>query len=527
MVCRRWSVVRWLTYDEGRCYSAASHMNDELRMNTTLPERLILTIDLGTSSVRAMLFDAQARPVPGQEARVEHEVRITPDGGAEFDARELVEAVSQCIDELLKTAGDLGSSIAAVGSATLVGNLVGVDDTGTAITPVYSWADTRSAAVAAQLRSELDEREVHGRTGTLIRSSYLPAQLRWLEQSDASTFKQVKRWMSIGEYLHLQLFGKAAVSYSVASWTGLLDRRALRWDEPMLAASHITAQHLSPLVDRDQPMQGLRTPWAERWPMLAHIPWYPAVGDGAASSIGCGCTDQRRMALALGTSGAIRVTTTRAIEDIPPGLWVYRVDRERSLLGGALSEGGSIWAWMNDTLQLSDDPAQIEAELAAMEPDAHGLSVLPFLLGERSPGWHSDARAAVAGLSLHTKPIEILRAGLESIGYRFRELVNLVSREAHEVQEVVASGNPILRSPVWSQIIADVLQRPIIITAENEATSRGVAVLTLESLGLIDSLDQLPAALGQTFHPQPEHRAAYLAGAERHINLYRLLVGER
>ncbi len=183
------------------------------------------------------------------------------------------------------------------------------------------------------------------------------------------------------------------------------------------------------------------------------------------------------MALALGTSGALRITTTREIETIPQGLWVYRVDRKRSLLGGALSEGGSIWAWMHDTLQLSDDAETLERELKAFAPNAHGLTVLPFLAGERSPGWHSDARAVIAGLSLHTQPVEILRAGLESIAYRFAELVKLVSQEAHEVQEVVASGNPILRSAVWSQIIADVLQRPIANTAENEATSRGVAVL--------------------------------------------------
>ncbi len=488
-------------------------------------EPLILTLDIGTSSVRAMLFDGHANPVPDMEARVEHEARTTPDGGAVFDAPDLVASAGACIDELLKKAGHLASRIAAVGSATLVGNIIGVDASAQAITPVYTWADTRSAPFAAVLRAEMNEREVHDRTGCLLRSSYLPAQFRWLRHIMPDVFGKVKRWMTIGEYLHLQFFGETAVSYSVASWSGLLDRRTLRWDAALLEAVHITDLNLSPLVDRDQPAQGLRTAWAERWPALANIPWYPAVGDGAASSIGCGCTDQRRMALALGTSGALRITTTREVETIPQGLWVYRVDRKRSLLGGALSEGGSIWAWMHDTLQLSDDADTLERELKAFAPDAHGLTVLPFLAGERSPGWHSDARAVIAGLSLHTQPVEILRAGLESIAYRFAELVKLVSQEAHEAEEVVASGNPILRSAVWSQIIADVLQRPIANTAENEATSRGVAVLTLESLGHIDDLDALPAAVGETFQPSSDHREAYAEGAERHARLYHLLVG--
>ncbi len=115
-----------------------------------------------------MLFDGHANPVPDMEARVEHEARTTPDGGAEFDAPDLVEAsAGACIDELLKKAGQLASRIAAVGSATLVGNIIGVDASAQAITPVYTWADTRSAPFAAVLRAEMNEREVHNRTGCL------------------------------------------------------------------------------------------------------------------------------------------------------------------------------------------------------------------------------------------------------------------------------------------------------------------------------------------------------------------------
>jgi gluconokinase len=500
---------------------------DGSTMNTPAQDPVILTLDIGTSSMRAMLFDNKARAVPEHEARIKHEARTTPDGGAEFDAAELLDAAAQCIDHLLDQAGELAARVAAVGCTTLVSNVLGVDEAGVAITPVYTWADTRSAVVAAQLRMELDEAAVHDRTGCLLRSSYLPAQLRWLAQTDPGTFGRVRRWMSFGEYVYLRFFGETAVSYSVASWTGLLDRRTLQWDDDMLRAAGITPDHLSPLVDRDQPLQGLRPPWAERWPALADVPWFPAVGDGAASSIGCGCTDGRRMALALGTSGALRLTTTRQIERIPRGLWVYRVDRERCLLGGALSEGGSIWAWMHDTLQLPDDEDAVERDVAALAPDAHGLTVLPFLAGERSPGWHSAARAVIAGLSLHTQPVEILRAGLESIGYRFAELAKLLAEHTDDVEEIIASGGPILHSPTWSQIIADVLGRPIRNTAEEEATSRGVALMALHSLGHIASLDALPAAMGSTFEPNAAHRAAYERGAQRHATLYSTLVADR
>lgn len=484
----------------------------------------ILTIDIGTSSLRAMLFDDAARAVPECEAHAATPVQATPDGGVEIDPDALLEQLAGAIDDLLAKAGPRAAQIVAVGSDTLVGNVLGVDAAGAAVTPAYTWADTRSAAAAAALRAELPEPDVYDRTGCPLRSSYVPAQLRWLKGAAPDLWRRARRWMSLGEYLHLRLFGATAVSYSVASWSGMLDRRSLEWDGQLLAAAGIGAEQLSPLVDRDQPQTGLKPEWARRWPALASVPWFPAVGDGAASSVGCGATSSRQMALALGTSGAIRVMVEHTVERIPHGLWLYRVDRRRSLLGGALSEGGNLYAWLRQTIVLDPDPAKVEAELADLPPDGHGLTMLPFLAGERSPGWHGSARAAITGLSLHTRPAEILKAGLESIGYRFELLIRLACEATPMASEIIASGGPIWRSPAWAQIIADILGTPLKLSAETEATSRGVAVLTLEALGKIRSLDQLPAATAHTCQPLPARQAIYQAAAERHIRLYKLLI---
>ncbi len=493
-------------------------------MPATAPEPLILTLDIGTSSIRATLFDARAHPISGLHARVETPLRTTVDGGVEIDADTLVADLAGGIDEVLVRAGPLAPKIAAVAGASLVGNMLGVDAGGRAVTPVYTWADTRGTDAAAELRAQLDEPAVHDRTGCPLRSSYAPALLRWLKRAAPDLWQRAARWMSIGEYLQLRLFGRTAVSYSVASWSGMLDRRELRWDPELLAAAGLALDQLSPLVDRDQPIAGLRDEYARRWPSLASVPWFPAVGDGAASSAGCGCVRPQQMALALGTSGAIRVMVEHEIERIPPGLWVYRVDRRRSLLGGALSEGGILFSWLDGILALDPDPAKVEAEIASLPPDGHGLTVLPFLAGERSPGWHGDVRATIHGLSLHTRPIEILRASLESIGYRFALLRQRALQAAPMATDVIASGGPIVNSPAWAQIIADILNSPVQISAESEATSRGVAVLALEALGHIKSLDELPASIAGAVEPIPGHGPIYQAGAARHSRLYDLLV---
>src|SRR5207253_595803 len=118
---------------------------------------------------------------------------------------------------------------------------------------------------------------------------------------------------------------------------------------------------------------------------------------------------------------------------------------------------------------------QMEQELAASEPDAHGLTVLPFLAGERSPGWAGHARAAFTGVSWSTRPMDLLQAGLESVAYRFALIAERLSLGAQT--QVVATGAALLSSPAWIQTVCDVLGRPLVASVEPEASSHGAALM--------------------------------------------------
>ena len=163
-----------------------------------------------------------------------------------------------------------------------------------------------------------------------------------------------------------------------------------------------------------------------------------------------------------------------------------------------------------------------------MRPDAHGLTLLPFWAGERSPGWSADARGALLGLSLDTRPIEVLRAAMEAVAVRVAEIDRLLRHSEPREEEILATGGALLHSPAWLQIMADVLGRPVQVSAVSEGSSRGAALLGLERLGHLDvPLEQLPAPIGRTFDPDPAHREAYLALAERQRQAYDLLVANR
>jgi len=485
---------------------------------------LVVSIDIGTSSIRASIFDRTGRSVEGLEARRAHEIQATSEGAAEADADVLLHAVFECLDRLMEKTGPLQPGIGGVAACTFVNNILGIDGDHRAETPLTTYADTRAEGEVGGLRFDFDETAAHDRTGCRFHPSYLPARFRWLGRARPDLFARVRRWVSIGEYLELKLFGETAVTYSVASWTGLLNRFRLVWDSQVLAGLPVKGSQLSPLTDVNRPRRGLRQEFAARWPALARVPWFPAVGDGAAANVGSGCISSRQVALTMGTTSALRAVLSDAPDHLPAGLWCYRVDGKRSLLGGALSEGGSVFAWMKDTLNLGAHP-DLEKALAAMEPDSHGLTVLPFLAGERAPGWAGHARAVLQGLSLATTPLEILRAGMEAVAYRLFLVFELLRPLIPGEPQVVASGGALLRSPVWLQIVTDVLGRPVAVCEVPEATSRGAALLALEALGAIRDLEEVPHFILPGCQPDAQRHARYRKAVERQKELYEKLVG--
>ncbi|MGH2669703.1 MAG: gluconokinase, partial [bacterium] len=332
---------------------------------------LVVTLDVGSSSVRALCFDARGHALG--ERQLDYEMDTTPDGGVEIDAERLLALTAEAVDGLLMELGPRAAGIAAVAMSTFWHTVLGVGGDARASTPLYSWADTRSADAVDALRARLDEKAYHARTGCMLHSSYLPARLLWLHMRDPAGFAAARRFLSFGEYFHLRLFGETRCSVSMASATGLFDQHTLAWDAPVLEALGLAPDRLAPLADLDAPLSGLREEFADRWPALRRVPWLPALGDGACSNIGAGCTGPDRMALMVGTSGALRVCWPTATVAVPRGLWCYRVDRRRVLLGGALSNGGSVYAWLSEVLRLGA-PEDVERQIAATPPDAHGLT---------------------------------------------------------------------------------------------------------------------------------------------------------
>ena len=436
----------------------------------------------------------------GYGARLPYRMETTPDGGVEINPEKLAELAIDCLDELHRQVHADGLKIAAIGGSAFWHSFLGVDETGRPTLPILHLLDTRSAAEVSELP------DAHARTGCVRHTSYWPSKLLWLAKNRSAEFAATGRWLSFSEFLYEKLFGKPRVSTSMASATGLWNQNANDYDSEMLAAVHVDRAMLADPREMDQPVCGLLPEYRRMWPAFEGIPWFPFLGDGACDNVGSGAIGKDRFSLMVGTTGAMRAILETPRIDIAPGLWCYRLDRKRFVTGGALSNGGEVYAWMKRTLQL---PKDLEARLESAAPGTHGLALLPFFSGERSPYWRADLRAAIAGMSLNTEPFDIMRAALESVALRFREIYGILSNHLGRPAEVIASGGALLHSPAWTQMMADALGRPVVACTEPEASCRGAALWVLEQTGVIENISSIPASTGAIFEPRAEFEPVY------------------
>ena len=368
--------------------------------------------------------------------------------------------------------------IKAIGATLLpYGGATYYTEKGEAITRVMTGEDTRSREAAAVLRKRFDERKVHARTGCMLRAKFWPAKMAWLRRTEARLFSRVQQWMSPAEWLQLRLAGGANCGIAMATGTGIFDPSAQKWDPVMLKSCEIGPGKLRPLGDEPAPVGGQL---AQEFPELRGVPWFPGIGTGAAVNLGCGAMRPGIAAIEIGAGAAIRVMRDGQ-PSAPFGLGCFRVDAERHLVEGAISNAGNLRAWCLRELRLTDGP-ELEAALAARPGPHHGLVVLPFWNAEHAPTWIEDADGTVHGIREATTALDLLQAITEATCHRIERVIELISPDGNTAPKLIVTG-AIRKSPPGLDRLANVLGRPIYPCDEAWPSLRGAAVHALLRLG--------------------------------------------
>ena len=447
---------------------------------------LVLALDIGTSSLRTALFDARGRRLGKTTAQEKYVLRMEADGTAELAVRDLEEAALRALRKTLlvrrQTPKWKDRPIVAVGASCFWHSLLGYDAKRGKTTPIFTWEDSRCHVDAASLRMKISEHAYQQRTGCLLRTPYWPAKLHWLHRTGRA--RGVTAWMSPAEWLYGRLAGAASVSLSMASGTGLLDLRRGAWDRTLCRRLGLAETLLGTISDEPFSVVDAKPilPALHRFPELRQARWFPALGDGAAGNLGSDAVDAGRAAMNVGTSGALRSVLPRLPRKIPPGLFCYRVDARRYLLGGAISNAGNLRAWAVQQLRLPDTPAALERALSLRPGPSPGLAILPFWAKERSPTWPPDAGGTIAGLTYATTALDLLQAAVESTYHRLAQIADLLEATQKTRFKIVVSGG-VRHSSESLQRLANILGRPIRPCAEPEASLRGAAVHALQRLG--------------------------------------------
>lgn len=471
----------------------------------------VIGLDVGSGGSRAALYDASGREVDRRKHKVAHAFTTAGDGTSTLDADQVVEELRTGIAAVLEGAP---GPVLGIGFDTFASSLVVVDAAGKAITPCITYADTRCRAQVARLREQLDTGALHDRTGARLHSSYLAPRLLWLREEHPEVLERAHRVMALGEYVAHRLLGTPALGTASAAWSGMIDRRTGEYVPELLEASGAPAELLGAPRDPQDTVPVAGTPLAREFPQLAEARWVPVVGDGLTANLGIGALGADTWGISTATSGAIRQLLDTEIGTLPSGLWAYRVDARRTLVGSAMSDCGRLLDWTRTQTSLPDDLSQLDtAPLLSAPPSSSTPLVVPFLSGERGTKWRDGARAVIANVSASTTGEDLLRGALEGLALSFLRIADQMREISGEPGRIVLSGGMTEVVPAWLHLLADALGMPVEHVAISRSTMRGAALLALDAVAPDVPRAEVPVL--NRVEPVPAHAEHYRERLER------------
>ncbi len=480
----------------------------------------MLVIDIGSSSIKANLYSMQAHMLSEFSTQIYHSVFTDKSGCFVQDPKVLSEKIIQSIDIILSKSKDKIGKILAVGFDSMSSTILAIDKEGNPITPLYLYSDTRSYKQVNEIFKNFDKDKLFDQTGVTQHTSYIPSKILWLKNELNIS---AEKFIDFPTYFYSEIFENFNYdsSYSIASWSGLLDRKKLLWHEELLSYLNITEENLPNLFSYEKKNVGLKTKYKKRWTAIKDSPFHLSVGDGLAANIGSGATKSDRIGLTIGSTGAMRILLPKSNNKIPKGLWEYQFTNKYSLLGGSFSEGGNIISWAQKNLRLSDIN-NLDSILSKKIPGQHGISVLPFFAGERSTGWNDNAKAVFDGLTFSTEPDDILQAMLESLAIRFSLVLDIIKKKSSIDYRIILSGGVFRKSEWFIQALSDIIDCPLEILNTPEETSRGTAILSI--IQMINDLEFASFEIenNRIINPIKRNTEIYMDEKNKHINLYNI-----
>ncbi len=429
---------------------------------------MFLGIDLGTSSLKALVLDLDGSVVGTGSAPYP---LLTPQPGwAEAEPEAWWEAAAIAVPE---AAGVHAAEIAAIGLSGQMHGVVLSDELGHALRPAIIWADSRTRKELATYSELSPERR---RTlANPIATGMAGLTLLWLKEQERQLYRRAQWALQPKDWLRLRMVHEAATEPSDASATLLYDMTTDYWAKDLLEELDLRLDFLAPIRESAEICGILTGSAAEHLGVRPNLPVVAGAADAAAAAIAGGLLDPGPVQLTIGSGAQVVAPRDRLAIDSTGRTHLYRAAApDRWYAMAAMQNAGIALEWVRTMLRASWD--EVYDEAFAVAPGAEGLLFLPYLTGERTPYFDPDARGAWVGLRLvHTRG-HLLRAALEGVAFAVRQGVEALLATGVPATELRLAGGGSF-DPRWRQLLADVLEQPLLATATSSASSLGAALL--------------------------------------------------
>jgi xylulokinase len=481
-------------------------------------DRLLLGIDVGTTGTKAALFtpDGRLQAVGQSEYGIRHE----RPGWAEQDPEDWWQAVCIATRQVLSQVPESSTRVAGIAVSSQATTLLPLNRAGQPVRPAMIWMDRRAEAEALRLNERLGESVIERVSGNRSDPFYVAPKLLWFRTHEPDRFAETHIFVQANGYVSYRLTNEYAMDNAHAGLLQLRNWQTGGWSPELCEACGVEPGQFPPICPAHQ-VQGEVTPDAARATgLVSGTPVMVGTVDSAAAAIEAGVVDPGVAAEMTGTSTVLIIPDDGRVTE-PAFITMPHAVSGIHLLLGALAASGASLRWYRDQFglvevnagaQLGVDSYELlTMQAAQVAPGSNGVIFLPYMMGERSPIWHTNARGVFFGLSLATPRAALIRAILEGTAFALQHNVKTAQQAGVTLNEIRSVGGG-TRSSLWNQIKADVLGLPILLPQVSVGAAFGSAVLVGMGLGLYPDVRRTlheMVQLGARYEPDPDNHALY------------------
>lgn len=482
----------------------------------------IVGIDIGTGSTKAVALNSNLEPIGESQ---EHYPTYAPKPGYHEQDPELIwQAFTRCIDKMITL---IGSSPQAIGISSAMHSLIPVDKNCIPLSRMTTWADSRSAHIATRIRQTEEGMAVYNATGTPIHGMSPLCKIIGLKEDQPDLFYHTYKFISIKEFVWFRLFNEFKIDHSIASCTGLFNIHTLTWHKEALKMAEITQEQLSLPVKTCYSKKGAEIS-ADMLPSLRSTTFVIGANDGCLANLGSHANKPGVAALTIGTSGAVRITSTKPIFDNALMPFSYLLNEQTYVCGGPVNNGGIVLDWLLKSVLNKEDLSpsaydQLFKGAGAIAQGSEGLIFLPYLSGERAPIWDAESSGAFIGLTLHHTQENIVRSVLEGICYALNNVLQGMELYSEKITQINVSGG-FVHSRIWMEILADITGKKVILVQQGDASAIGAAYLVAQALNICTELVPSAASVMETIEANKQSHELHCKNFELFKQLYQDLM---